>query len=66
MLSRVPKDCPVLLCVVQPPQEKVGAGGGSVPLPPSPPCSPLISRVLEWRSSTGKERVGGGGVAGSP
>lgn len=54
----------MLLCVVQPPQERAGAGavGGSGPLSPSPPCPPLISGVLEWRSSTGRERGGGGSL----
>lgn len=61
VLSRVPKDCPVWLCVVQPPQELAETRGAG-PLPPSPPCPPLISGVLEWWSSTGKE---GGWVLGS-
>lgn len=44
-------------------------GGDSEPLPPSPPCSPLISGALEWRSSTGKEwsrSRGVGGLLGPP
>ncbi len=62
VLSRVPKECPVLLCVVQhPPLLRRGLWlGGSEP--PSPPCPPLISEVLEWRSSTGKEREGALGL----
>lgn len=51
----------VALCGPAPHPQKSPETGVSGPLPPSPPCPPLISGVLEWRSSTGKQ----GGAAGS-